>query len=136
MNSCGEIRDGVDGGLHLGGNLGVRRELGRAEPVVADHALLIRIGDGAFLEGSHVGECLGHGRCHLLGETSRRWCAAEIERDAEFGEVLELLPVEVEGVGHDRTVFPNATLLGNKKGGPPKRPPFHFHSGEDLSRRR
>ena len=136
VHLCGEAGNGVDGGLHFGGNLRVGRELRSTQPVVADHALLVWIGDGAFFERSHVGERLGHGWAHLLGETSRGRGTAEVERDAEFGEVLELLPEEVEGVGHGRTVFPATALLGNKKGGPPRRPPFHFRSGEDLSRRR
>ena len=96
MDLCGETGDSVDGGFYFSGNLRIRREFGSTQPVVADHALLIGVGDGALLERRHVGERLGHDWGHLLGETGGRWRAAEVERDAEFREVQKLLSEEVE----------------------------------------
>ena len=45
-------------------NLPVRGERRIAQPVMADHTLLIGIGDCAVFEGCHCGECLVDKRLH------------------------------------------------------------------------
>ena len=130
-----EAGDGFDGRLHVGGDLRVGREFRRAQPVVADHALLVGVGDGALFQGGHVGEGLGDGRRHLFGEARWRGRAAEVERDAEFREVEELLAVEVEGGGHDDPILPRLAGLATKRAVRRGVRPF-IKAQADLSRRR
>ena len=88
VDARGEVFDRSERGGNLGGEGGRGRELGRAEPVVADHAVLIGIGDGAFFQGGHVGEGLLHrgvfGGEKIVGERD----AADVEREAEIGVVI------------------------------------------------
>ena len=56
-----------------------------AEPVVADHSLLIRIGDRARLELAHGREGFLDSRLHLLKEISRKFHTANVDRKIEIG---------------------------------------------------
>ena len=84
----GKIFDRSECGGDRVGQLGRGRELRRAEPVVADHALLVGIRDGTFFEGGHGGEGLLHGGFlrgeKIVGEREAR----DIEGDAEVGVMV------------------------------------------------
>src|SRR6266446_1192129 len=56
-----------------------------AEPVVADHSRLIRIGDRARLELAHGREGFLDSRLHLLKEISRKFHTANVDRKIEIG---------------------------------------------------
>jgi hypothetical protein len=91
-------RSGDRAGMHLGRKRlhggdgrrdritqgGGRREAGGAQPVMAHHPVLIRIGDGAALERLHRGECLLHRRLHARDEIIRPRQTAQIERATNF----------------------------------------------------
>jgi len=69
------------------------------QPVVADHAVLVGIGDGALFERSHVGERLFHRHFDFREKAVGERHAADIERHAERGVVvIELFET---GPGHD-----------------------------------
>ena len=67
------------------GDLRVRRELWGAQPVVADHAFFVGIGDGASLQSCHVGERLCELGLHRVEEAVGERHAAEVERKPERG---------------------------------------------------
>ena len=90
VNLGGEVLDGGQGGVDCRCELGCGREVRGAQPVMADHPVLVGVGDGAFLERGHVSECLLHPRRHGHEELVRERDAADIERDAEFFDVAEV----------------------------------------------
>ncbi len=58
------------------------RKRGIAQPVVADHALFVGVGDGAGLQLAHGGEGLGGERLHFGQEIVAETHPADIERNA------------------------------------------------------
>ena len=91
VDAGGEI---LDGGQRRGDGVRdflVRRQLRRAQPVMADHAVLIGIGDGALLQRGHGGEGLRELRLQRGEIVVRERQAAEVERHAERGIVVAVL---------------------------------------------
>ena len=68
----------------------LRRERGVAQPVMADHALLVGIRDRALLQLRHRGKSLLHARLHLREEVLREIHAAHVDGQAERREVGEM----------------------------------------------
>ena len=64
---------------------GVGASCGRAQPVMADHAVLVGIGDGALFQGGHGGERLLHRRLHAGEEVVRKGDPADVEGEPEAG---------------------------------------------------
>src|SRR5882724_4441711 len=62
-----------------------RRQCRVAKPVVADHPLLIGIGDRARFELAHGCEGFLDSRLHLLKEISRKFHTANVDRKIEIG---------------------------------------------------
>src|SRR3954466_13317962 len=77
-------------------NLGHRREVWVAEPIMADHALLVGVGNRAFLERVHCGESLLHARLDEFEEAFRKLDAAQVQSEAELRIIeipfLEMVP--------------------------------------------
>src|SRR5207248_6605130 len=69
----------------LRAKLRVWRQGGIAEPIVADHSLLIGIGDRARFELTHGPEGFLDSRLHLLKEVSRKFHTANVDRKIEIG---------------------------------------------------
>lgn len=88
-----EGEDSVECGLDLVPEEGVGSEGRVAEPVVAHHATLVGVGDGALLELPHVDEGLLHPRLHLPQELLREPHPADVDEDAELLVLVEPLDV-------------------------------------------
>jgi len=56
MDFRDEVVDRGERAGDLGRDFASRRQMWRAQPVMADHAVLVGVGDGAFFERGHVGE--------------------------------------------------------------------------------
>jgi len=80
----GEVLDALDGGFDVVADGGGGREAGVAEPVVADHAVFVGVGDGAFFEGVHGVHGGGHLGPHFFQEVVGKGDATDIHGDAEF----------------------------------------------------
>jgi hypothetical protein len=78
---------------------GVGASWGRAQPVVADHAFLVGIGDGAGFERGHVGEGFLHARLHRREEVVGERDAADVEGEPEIAVLVEVF--FETGPGHD-----------------------------------
>jgi len=85
-----EILDGGERAGDLLRQLLRRSEVRGAQPIVADHAVLVGIGDGALFEGGHVGKGFLHRHLDLGEVTIGKRHAADVERQAErgIGEVV------------------------------------------------
>jgi hypothetical protein len=85
-----EILDGSKRAGDLLRQLLRRCEMWRTQPVVADHAVLVGVGDGALFEGRHIGEGFLHRHLDLREVTIGKRHAADVERQAErgIGEVV------------------------------------------------
>lgn len=99
----GEGEDVVDGVLDLGAEEGVGGEARVAEPVVADHAALVGVGDGALLELPHGDEGPLHGRLHAAQELVGEAHAADVDEEAELLVLVE--PVHVAVPELDRVLL-------------------------------
>ena len=73
----------------------VGRQLGGAQPVVADHAPLVGVGDRAPLQRLHGVERGGHRRAHPFRQIGRQVHAADVQPEAQPGGVEEPLAVSV-----------------------------------------
>jgi hypothetical protein len=121
----GEGEDPVERGLDLAAEEGVGREGRVAEPVVAHHASLVRVGDGALLELPHGGEGPLHPRLHLAQEVLREPHPADVDEEAELLVLVEPLDVALPQL--DRVLLhradaaavlrPGAQRLGPGRGG-------------------
>jgi len=118
----GEGEDTVERGLDLVAEEGVGREGRVAEPVVADHAALVRVGDGALLELPHGGEGLLHPGLHLLQEVVREPHPADVDEEAELLVLVQPLDVALPEL--DRVLLHRADAaavlrqrLGRGRGG-------------------
>ena len=108
MHLGGEGLDGFQRGGDGGAEFGIGRQFGCAQPIVADHAVLVGVGDGAGLECRHVGERLLQLRLQRGRKIIRERHAADVERQTELGvgvvERLEAVPGhrrrEIAGSGH------------------------------------
>uniref|UniRef100_A0A0E0M262 DUF834 domain-containing protein n=1 Tax=Oryza punctata TaxID=4537 RepID=A0A0E0M262_ORYPU len=89
----GEGEDAVEGGLDLGAEEGVGGEAGVAEPVVANHAALVGVGDGALLEFPHRREGALHPRLHPAEELLREPHPAHVHEQAELLVLVQPLHV-------------------------------------------
>ena len=72
---------------------GLRGQRGISQPVMAGHSFLIRIGNGAALEGVHGGEGLLHTRLHRVEIMIREIHPAQVQGQAERGITGEILLV-------------------------------------------
>ena len=86
----GEVLDRGERGGNLGGQFGGGRKLRGAEPVMADHALLVGVRDGAFFQRGHVRERLLDGGFLRREEVVRERDPADIERHTEVGVLVEV----------------------------------------------
>jgi hypothetical protein len=93
MNLVREVLDGADGVLDLLADGGLRSEGGMAEPVMADHAFFVGIGDGAMFEIGHAGEGFLHARFHGGKKIIREVHAADVQGQAESGVMGKILLV-------------------------------------------
>ena len=80
----GEFLDARVGLLDVGAQLVVRRELRVAQPIVADHAVLVGVGDAAGFEVAHRGERFLDLRLHLFEEAVGKAHPADVHRKAEI----------------------------------------------------
>ena len=78
-----EIADRLVAVLDLRFQLRRGRQLRRAQPVVADHAIFVGIGDRAGFEVLHACEGFLRERLHSAQEVVAKTHAADVERDAE-----------------------------------------------------
>ena len=78
----GKVFDRNECGGDRVGQFGRGCELRRAEPVVTDHAALVRVGDGSLLERVHGGEGLPQRPFHRRQETVREIHPAEVQRQS------------------------------------------------------
>jgi hypothetical protein len=87
-----------------------RRQLGRAQPVMADHALLIRIGYTAFFELGHRYVGALHARLHAGEIIVRKEDATDVEGQAQRRELqvmaLESIPELRFGKLHSYKTMP------------------------------
>lgn len=116
----GEGEDVVDGLLDLGAEEGVGGETGVAEPVVADHAALVGVGDGALLELPHGDEGALHERLHLQEEVVGEAHPADVDEEAQLLVLVEPLDVavpELDRVLLDRSAAALARRPGRERRG-------------------
>jgi len=99
----GEGFDGGDGAGDFGAEFGGGGAGGVAEPVMADHALFIGIGDGAGFELVHGGEGLFHGGCEAREEGVVEGHAGDVQRQAEGGAGTEVFFVALPILGGGQT---------------------------------
>src|SRR5208282_1703298 len=89
-----------EGRLDLGPDLGRRRQLRRPQPVVAHHALLARVRDGALLEGGHVRERPLHPLLHrgrvAVGEGDTAYVQRHPKGAVLVSQALESVPVHLK----------------------------------------
>lgn len=90
-----ELKGGGEGGVDFGFEFG-RGEGGVAQPVVADHAIFVRVGDFTGFDGAHGGFGGGDFTGHLIEVTGGKIDAAEVDGEAEIGVtnegLIELVP--------------------------------------------
>ena len=92
--------DGIDGRADGGADGRVGRQLGRAQPVVADHPLLVGVRHRALFQGRHVGESPGHGRSQPRRGGRGKLRPAEVQGEAQGRESQEVATVSFERGGH------------------------------------
>lgn len=90
---AGEGEDAVEGALDLGAKKGVGGKARVAEPVVAHHAALVGVSDGALLKLLHRDEGALHPRLHLLQELLREPHPADVDEKAQLLVLVEPLHV-------------------------------------------
>src|SRR5262245_40190418 len=83
MHSGSKLLDILHGLTNLARNLAPRREIGRAEPVMANHPLLVGVRDGAALQSVHGFKRLAQRRRHPVEKTVIKAHAADIQRESE-----------------------------------------------------
>ncbi len=83
VNVGGELLYSLPRVGDLAAQLVVRRELRIAQPVMADHALFVGVGDGAGLQLAHGGESSLDLRLHLFEKAIRKPHPADVDRKAE-----------------------------------------------------
>ncbi len=98
VDLSGEFLDRREGRGDLMRQLRGRRELRRAQPVVADPAILVGVRDRPALEGVHLGEGLLHRRFHRGDEAVRKRDPADVEGESQRG-ILKIVFLE-SGPGH------------------------------------
>jgi len=69
------------------------------QPVVTDHATLIRVGHGAGLQCPHLRKGLLHGRLHAPQKSIVMVHSADVERQTDFGAMTEEAAVAIPGGG-------------------------------------
>ena len=79
-----EFLDARIGRLYLATQVSVRREVGFAQPVVADHSLFVRIRNFALFQTAHRRERLVDLRPHFLEEIVRKFHPADVDRETEI----------------------------------------------------
>lgn len=109
-----EGEDVVDGLLDLGAEEGIGGEAGVAEPVVAHHAALVGVGDGALLELPHGDEGPLHERLHPVKEVVREPHPADVDKEAQLLVLVEPLHVAVPEL--DRVLLDRAAALARRPG--------------------
>ena len=72
------------------------RSCGVAQPVVADHAAFVGVGDGTGFDCLHVGEGLGDARLKLSDVTRRNVHQGEVEGESVLGVTDEALIVGLQ----------------------------------------
>ena len=91
----GELKGSGEGGVDFGFESG-RGEGGIAQPVVADHAIFVRVGDFTGFDGAHGGFGGGDFAGHLIEVAGGKIDAAEVDGEAEIGVadegLIELVP--------------------------------------------
>ena len=89
----GEGEDAVEGGLDLGAEEGVGGEAWVAEPVMANHAALVGVGECPLLELPHRREGALHPRLHPAEELLREPDPAHVHEQAELLVLVQPLHV-------------------------------------------
>ena len=95
---CTRGSERLDVGSRLsyrGGDLRRGSEVRRSQPVVADHALLVRVGDGAGFQRVHGLERVLHRRRHALEKPVVKPHPAHVERQADCRDPAEVLSVAI-----------------------------------------
>ena len=109
-------QDAVVGGADRLGDVVGRRQRGIAKPIVADHAVLVRIRDFAGLQPRHRVDGLVEARIHLLPEVIAGPHARWIDANRQLGHVAGLLLIRLPrvglGHGHSSSVSSGWTISG------------------------
>ena len=105
MDVRGERLDFGDRAGDVAANVGSGRKVGIAEPIVAHHAFLVGVRNGAFLKRVHGGERLLHGRLNRFEEAVGKLDATQVEREAEVRIIeiplLKMIPGDFIGRLHN-----------------------------------
>ncbi len=95
MHIGGELADGGQRVLNFRRDLRRGRQSGRAQPVMAHHAVLVRIGDGAVLQVVHGAEGMLHLRLQPLAEARLEVHAAGVQRQTDSLHPAKALAITV-----------------------------------------
>src|SRR5437899_486037 len=91
MNISRELFDALVRFLDVGAQLRVRRECGVTQPVMADHALLIRICDRTGFQVAHCGKGFFNPRPHLVEKIIPKLHSTDVDREIEIVVTQEVL---------------------------------------------
>src|SRR5207244_7343412 len=91
MSISRELFDAFVRFLDVGAQLRVRRECRIAQPVMPDHALLIRVRDCTGLQVAHGGEGLVDPWPHLVEKIIRKLHSADVDGEIELVVTQEVL---------------------------------------------
>ena len=86
MNFRGKLLDPGNGFFDFLADFRCWRERGIPQPIMADHAIFVRIGNRAFFQRGHVGQRLLHARFHRGEEFVDHVHPAQVHRQTEFGK--------------------------------------------------
>src|SRR3984893_10113813 len=80
VHCAGKSLDSVVGLYDIASQLLIRHECGMAQPVMADHALFVRVRDRARFQFAHCGEGFVDLRPHFFKKTIREFHPADVDR--------------------------------------------------------